>query len=436
MLRWLIRNLGTLIIAFLLALVVWVSAVISNDPNEVHVLKPVPIKQMGQDPNLLIVGDVPLQVYLTLKAPRSVWSHLNNNPSLAEAWIDLAGLAPGEYDLPVKTRIGATPTRILEVDPQEVHIRLEPLVKRELPVQLVVTGEPPLGYKTGNPSVKPASVTISGPASLVDTIVQARAILEISGAVETVHRTLQVEALDASESVVKNVNVLPQTVEATQPVSLLGGFKNVVVKVVTKGQVANGYRLTNISVSPPTVTLFSDDPKLVEGIPGFVETLPVDLTNLDNYKEVNVGLNLPRGITLVREPSVLVQISVAAIEGSLTLTLPIQIIGLTPDLQANISPATVDVIVAGPLKVLDGLTPASFRAVLDLTGLPPGVYQRSPVIDLVPDQVRVQTTLPETVEVTIILAPTPTPTVTIPITLQPSLTPLAAPRTTPVPTPR
>jgi hypothetical protein len=81
-------------------------------------------------------------------------------------------------------------------------------------------------------------------------------------------------------------------------------------------------------------------------------------------------------------------------------------------LEATIAPEIVDVIVAGPLNILDGLNPSSFRVVLDLSGLPPGLYQRNPVVDLLPDQVRVQTTLPETVEVNIILAPTPIPTPT------------------------
>jgi len=135
----------------------------------------------------------------------------------------------------------------------------------------------------------------------------------------------------------------------------------------------------------------------------------VDLTELNDDIELSVDLNLPEGITLVREPDVLVQVSVAAIESSLTLSIPVEVIGLTLEYTATISPETVDVIVAGPLNILDGLTLSNFRVVLDLTGLPPGIYQRSPVVDLTPDKVRVQTTLPETVEVVIELAPTPSP---------------------------
>ena len=89
----------------------------------------------------------------------------------------------------------------------------------------------------------------------------------------------------------------------------------------------------------------------------------------------------------------------------------------------------MDVIVSGPLPVLDTLTSASFRAVVDLTGLEAGTYQLNPKMDLVPDQVSVQSFLPETVEVTITTAPTPTPTGLAPTT------PTSPAAHTPTPTP-
>jgi YbbR domain-containing protein len=198
----------------------------------------------------------------------------------------------------------------------------------------------------------------------------------------------------------------------TQPITLVRGYKNVAVKVVTTGQIANGYRLTNISVTPLNVTVYSDNPTLVNELPGYVETKPVDLTGLNDDIEMRMELNLPKGISLVGEQSVLVQVSVAAIEGSLTVSLPVETLGLSPELTAHISPGMVDVIVTGPLPVLDTLTQASFRAVVDVSDMAPGVYQMIPVVDLVPEQVRIQTILPETVEVSITITPTPTATTT------------------------
>ncbi len=313
-------------------------------------------------------------------------------------------------------RLDIRPTQLVQIEPANIHIKLEPLVRREIPVELVVKGELPIGYKQDTANIDPARITVSGPQSEVDQAARAYVELNVSGAIETIQQTLPLEILDKNGTQVTGLTVSPPEVNVVQPISLQGRFKNVAVKIVTIGQVANGYRLTNISVSPPTFTVFSNNPDLINELPGFVETLPVELDNLTEDAEISVGLNLPEGVTTVREPTVLVQVSVAAIESSLTLSLPVEVVGLSPDLQASISPEMVDVIVAGPLNILDTLSPDSFRVVLDLTGLPSGIYQRMPVVVQSPDQVRVQTILPEIVEVKIEPAPTPTMTPTGPVT--------------------
>ena len=69
----------------------------------------------------------------------------------------------------------------------------------------------------------------------------------------------------------------PADIAATIPITQKGGYRNVVVKVITQGSLANGYRLSNISVNPPTVTVYSSDPAKVEALPGYVETTPINL---------------------------------------------------------------------------------------------------------------------------------------------------------------
>jgi YbbR domain-containing protein len=430
LLHWITDHFAALLLAFILALVVWISAVVTADPNEEHVSRAIDIEIIGQDPGLLLVEEFPRQARLTLEAPRSIWDELNSDPSLIRSWVDLSGLPAGEHEVEVKSSVNASPVRFIETEPETIHLILEPLLQRTLPVQPVVTGGLPFGYQKGEPSIDPEQVTISGPQSQVNRVSLARVLLNVTGASESINQEYTVEVLDENGAPVTNVEVAPAEVAVSLPIRLLGGFKNAAVKVVTKGQVADGYRLTSISVSPPTVTLFSDDPDLIDQIPGYVETLPVDLSNISDDVEISTGLNLPENVSLVREPSVLVQVGVAALEGSLTLTVPVEAVGLPPELQAVISPASVDVIISGPLNILDQLSPANFRVIVDLTDLPPGVYQRQVVVDLQPDDVRVQTTLPESVEVTIDLAPTPTPRGAAPATELPGASPLLTPSPT------
>lgn len=412
LLRWLGSNLSTLLLAFILSVVVWVSAVVTTDPNEQNTFRAVPIEVIGLDSDLMMINEseIPAQVRLTLEAPRTIWNQLNANPGRVRAWIDLSGLEAGRHTVPVRHQIEASPVRVIRKEPAEATVVLEAQETRVFPVQLDLDGDPPLGYRIGAAVREPSEVTISGPRSLVSQVAEARAILDISGVRETRRISVPVEAINENGDPIPGLTITPRTIDITQPVSLEGGFKNVVVRVTTTGTVASGYRLTNLSVTPPNVTVVSANPQLVDELPGFVETMPVDLDNLTDDIERRVALNLADGISLVGEQSVLVQVGVAAIESSLTMTIPVETLGLPPELAAIISPPSVDLIVLGPLPVLDSLTPASFRAVVDLTGLAEGDHQISPVVDLIPPQVQAQSVIPDAVEVTILVAPTPTPT--------------------------
>jgi len=417
--KWFSKNLATLLLALVLALAAWIAAVNAADPIAQRVTRPVKIEVQGIADNLLIVNTIPEETRITIKAPQSIWEKISSNPSLIKAWIDLAGLSPGEHTIPVKVHIDIEPIRYLLTNPEEVTIVLEPLETRKLPLEVLITGSLPLGYKKGVTRVEPEEASISGPQSEVSKVAKLRANLNISGAITDIDKLIPIELVGEDGAIILDVNIQPDSVRVIQPISLLGGFKNVAVKVVTEGQVANGYRLTNISVSPPNVTLFSNNPELVDELPGFVETLPVNLTGISDDIEILAGLNLAEEITPVRDRDVLVQVSVAAIEGSLTVAAPVEIIGLLPELEAIISPETIDVIVAGPLNTLENLTSENLRVILDLTDLPAGVYQRQPAVEVIPETVRVQTTLPEMVEVTIQVAPTPTITPTLIATTTP-----------------
>jgi YbbR domain-containing protein len=407
-LRWLGQNLGTLFLAFILAVVVWISAVVSRDPNvERNIPRMITIEQVGKADDLLIIGDLASQVRVMVKAPESIYNRLIIAPNSIEATIDLTGYGPGVHSIPVQVRVSPDVervTRITQVEPATVQVRLEQLISKEVPVDLNIIGNLPQGYRRGEAVVEPSVVTISGPESRVLQVVQGDVRLDISNSRESRQISLQVNPVDSNGDTINGVTVRPREVEVVQPISLEGGFKLVIVKVVTTGNVLPGYRLTNISVSPPTVMAFSTDPNLLNAIP-YVETRALNLDGLTDDIEVRKELNLPSGVSLVNEQSVLVQVSVAAIEGSITLTVPVESNGLDTSYQAVISPNTVDLIIEGPLPLLSKLDQASFRVLVDLEGLTPGVYQIAPEIDLVPDQVTVQTVLPETVEVTIEPAP-------------------------------
>ncbi|RPI33787.1 MAG: hypothetical protein EHM70_04935 [Chloroflexota bacterium] len=411
-LKWLGRNLGSLFLAFILAMVVWVSAVTASDPNrEGEFPRPIIIDVTGQDSGLLLMDDIPGQVRVRINAPQTIWTKLTNESNSIDAWVDLTGLGPGVHTVPIDVKPNITPARVIQVEPSEVVVRLEPLVTRSISVTLSVSGEPALGYRADETTYSPHSVILSGPQSMVDRVKEVRAELDISDERQTIETSLPLQPYDENGRIVPDVDLSPGSIQVNQPITLLGGYSQVIVKVNMVGQVASGYKLTNITISPPSVLIFSNDLRLVNEI-RYIESEPIDLTSVSDDFETLLVLNLPDGVTVANDQDVLVQVSVAAIESNVTLSLPVEVVGLRPGLSAEVAPSTVDLILSGPVPVLSALQPSDLRVVVDVSGRSTGSYQITPTVSFLPSRVQIQSILPSSLQVTVRVAPTPTPTAT------------------------
>ena len=137
--------------------------------------------------------------------------------------------------------------------------------------------------------------------------------------------------------------------------------------------------------------------------------------------EERVPLVLPVTVTAATNQGVVVRIGIEPIESSVTMTLKPAIQGLDPTLQIDaLSPETVDVILQGPLPRLTTLDSQNVVATLDMSAFGAGVHAVIPVL-LLPEGVTLKTLLPETVQVTVSLAPTPT--APVPVSASPTPTP-------------
>jgi YbbR domain-containing protein len=311
------RNLPLLLTAIVLAIAVWVMAVTTTDPvvkrNYNHT---VDLQVIGLDPTLLITSALPDQISTTLSAPESIWSSELSNANAVSASIDVSGLEAGNYTLPIKLDIDAKPVRVNSYTPKEVDVRIEQLYSKDLDIKLVQPSTLAVGYEAGTPKLSASTATVSGPASLVEKVSEVRATLDVSQAKEDIDRTLQLQALDESGLPVEGVSLSPEEVNVKMAVTQRGGYRNVSIKVVTSGQIASGYRLTNISSNPLVITVYSSNPELVNNLPGYIETTPLNLTDADDDLQVSLPLSVPSGITVVGESAVKVTVAISPIRAA------------------------------------------------------------------------------------------------------------------------
>lgn len=409
--RWLSSNISTLLLALVLAVAVWISAVTFDNPNEVQTLNSVPLGIIGLDPSLIMVNDLPSKLEITLRAPRTVWDQIRARENSVQATLDLSGLGSGEYTKNIQITVAVRPYQIVLAKPTSVTVQLEPVATSTLDIELSLSGEPAVGYQAGEETLDPKTVTISGPASIVRKAAKARILVSLAGARESIDQLIGVQIVDEKNSPLRGITVSPESVHINIPVSQQGGFRDVAVKVVVQGQQAPGYRVENVSVFPPVVTVFAADPKLVDTLPGVIETQPLDIQDAKADIATRLALNLPENISIVGSKTVRVQVGISPIQTSLTLVnQPVNVIGLSKGYAAQVSPQTLDVIISGPVPVLETLTPQDVVINVDVTGLEPGVHQLKPDWDVLVSNVLVESTLPGTVEVTIYIPDTPTAT--------------------------
>lgn len=427
MFRRVLQSLSTMALSIILATMVWFVAVREQNPPIEDDFESIPLEVENLPPDTVIFGDVPDRVTLRLRAPQSSWEELS--PAKFRAWIDLEDLTPGLHDAPVNVDVSDRSVVIVDTRPGSVNVRLEPLVEDQFPIQLEVVDTAPLGYIARTPDVDPITATVSGPATVVNQVAQVWGEAYLRGAKETVERSVDLAARDAEGGVLKGLTITPSKARVVVPVDQRFGYRDVSVSVVIGGEVAPGYWISNIVVDPSTMTVIGG-PATLSKIPGFVETSELDVTGATDDIVERVPLDLPSGVSVVQPETqgtdnaggVLVTVEVSAIESGKTVQRPVTFQGLRETRSATVSPSQVDVILSGPLPKLQSLTARDVKVIADLFGLDPGIHKVELTV-VVPEGLRVESVLPDTVEVEIKVGQPQTPTPTRPPTRTPTPTP-------------
>lgn len=422
--RSLLENIASAIFAIILALLVWMAAVNEQNPMQSGTFgEPIPVAIVNKPQGLDFVNPSQITEYVqvSIRAPRSAWNALKGTDF--RAVVDLTGLKAGTHDVPITVKCSDSSVRVEAVQPATINIRLEQVLEKVFEVRVRIMDDPALGYEALTPAVEPPTVKVIGPASRVAQVQSVVADVYLRRTKTSVQRDVVVSPRDAQDNPVALLTAIdPPQVSVKVPVEQKLGYRDVSVSVIRKGQVARGYRITGISVDPSIVTIVGS-PLAVSQLPGYVETLPLDITGATADIKARIGLVLPEGVSILGDQTVSVTVSVSPIIDSITIQRPVSIQGLHLGYTAQPSPATVDVILSGPLPKLETLTLEEVRVVVDLFGLGPGVH-KVVAQAFAPEGLTVESILPDTIEVEIKApvglvtatptrrAPTPTPTPT------------------------
>jgi YbbR domain-containing protein len=404
------ENLSTLIMSILLALIVWIFAVDQENPlHRQDLPTPIPIEVRGLGEGLQTLQDLTRKtVVLNLRAPRRSWETLSAEDF--DVYIDLTGMAAGVHDVPIYAT-GVNPdVVVVDMEPRTLRVQIEPLVSKTVPVQVEIMDSPAFSFEWQPAIAEPETVTVTGPRTQVDQVTAAVAEVFLRGARSQVERTQILSPRNAQNLPVERVTLDTQSANIIVPIVQRPGRKEVAVLVPIEGQPAPGYRLTNVNTEPNTVILRGSTEALRD-VGGYVETPPLNIENATGDVRERLPLILPENISTLGESGVSAVVSIVPIESSLSVSRAPVLQGLDSSLRATVSPERIDVIVSGPQPRLDMLTTDDVRVTVDLSTLLPGTHVVAPRVVL-PEGLRQEGIIPQSIEVTImpVESPTPTPT--------------------------
>ncbi len=404
--RSVISTLGSAVLALFLAAIIWVVAVYERNPPRTDVLpNTIPISVLDLGNGLVIANQLPSTARVQVRALSDAWDTLK--PTDFEATIDLLGHGSGRYQLPVVVTTLVPHVSIGAIEPATVEVVIEELAERKLQVRVRTVDEEsiPLGYMSLEPVVSPDQVTVSGPKNLVERVAEAVIEVSLRDARDTVTRQDAPQLLDSSGRRVEGVTLAPTLVRVSIDIQRQGGYRDLAVRATTSGSPAPGYWISAISVEPVLVTVWGKQ-EIIDALPGYLDTQPVDVENATGDVVQRVALALPQGVVPLGAGStaegILVQINIQPQLGGKTINSAVEIIGLRTGLSAKTSPPYLDVILSGPLPALQDLDPDDVRITVDLTGLARGSHRVTPTVTIPQGLgLAVKGTVPDIVEVTI-----------------------------------
>jgi len=161
--RVLPRSPGNLVLAVVLACLVWYVAALGRRERIAERQLDTPVTLVNVPADMVPTSEVPRFLSLRVRGPLSTLRSIDQNQT--GVVIDLRGATEGEREFAVETRNVIVPAgvEVLAVSPSQVPMRLERIGRKRVPVRPRVSGEPAAGMAVGGLESEPTTVLVSGP---------------------------------------------------------------------------------------------------------------------------------------------------------------------------------------------------------------------------------------------------------------------------------
>ena len=281
-------NVGLKALALIIAIGLWLAG---HRDTERAIEVPVEFRSIPSD--LMVVDNRVDYVVLRVVGPRTLVSTLDaEEMKLA---LDLNGAKPGSLSIPLAPNYFNIPrgVTVARITPPVVHLRLEPVVRRTLPVNVRISGSPAPGYRIAQMTVQPENVSVEGPAEDVRRMAAIETVpVDVERSSSGIKRRVRLST-DG-----KPLTVVPEQVEvsiAIEEEQISRNFDRIEVH-------AKGFKGA-YNVAPPTVFLRLSGPKsAIEKLRLTSDRVYVELKGMAvGDHSVSLAFNLPEDIKVLEQ---------------------------------------------------------------------------------------------------------------------------------------
>lgn len=242
------------ITCLIISVVLWMFVmVVTNPPIDNNYTNiPVTIKNLSalEKSNLVMMNSDKdsFTVNVRVKGTREQLAKISKTDFSAS--IDVLGLTEGITNAKIEVS-GPGGLEITNVSPSQIACKIEGIVSKVMDVSVQYEGNQTDNYHRVSPAIRPSSVKITGPRSVVDSASLAVATVNIDGAVDNVTKTVPVRVYDGKDTEIFMSTPI-DNVEVTVPI-----YPTKYVKLIPKviGIPEDGYQLTNVTVKPDKVRI-------------------------------------------------------------------------------------------------------------------------------------------------------------------------------------
>jgi len=278
------------LIAFVLAIVVWIYVVVLLDPPIDITFGDIPILYTNTvdltKGGYILTNEKTDTVSIKVRGSRTMLAKINK--SEITAFADLNGYyQTGTITIPISVRLPFSELSVIEKKPYGVNVTLDKIVTQSFPVTVEIIGIPETGFEVYESIASQSVVELQGPGELVASIERVVATVDVSGVNDDILVTRELGFYNTNGDAVLNkyLTSAPNMVEVRCEVLKR---KTIAINPIIK-DAAEGFDATVISSGQITIL---GRPDVLEHITQ-VDTAPINASGITKTTKVTAQLDLP-----------------------------------------------------------------------------------------------------------------------------------------------